>query len=81
VAVSAANLHQLNQDFDDLVDQGVIVAGETSDEEGLLRPCLRFHFNKRRMGRLYQLIEALNNLDLPACTALEQPGQRHCLLP
>jgi uncharacterized protein (TIGR00730 family) len=81
VAVPAADLRQLNRDFDDLVDQGVIVAGETSDDEGLLRPCLRFHFNKRRMGRLYQLIEALNNLDLPACTALEQPGQRHCLLP
>jgi hypothetical protein len=33
------------------------------------------------MGRLYQLIEALNSLELPACSALEQPGQRHCVLP
>lgn len=81
VAVPDAELRQLNRDFDDLVDQGVIVAGETSDEEGLLRPCLRFHFNRRRMGRLYQLIEALNGLELPACSALEQPGQRHCVLP
>jgi hypothetical protein len=81
VAVPAADLRKLNHDFDDLVDQGVIVAGETSDEEGLLRPCLRFHFSKRRMGRLYQLIEALNSLELPTCSALEQPGQRRCVLP
>ncbi len=80
-AIPAADLRQLNRDFDDLVDHGVIVSGETSDEEGLLRPCLRFHFNKRRMGRLYQLIEALNALELPASSALEQPGQRHCVLP
>ena len=80
-AVPPADLRQLNRDFDDLVDQGVIVTGETSDEEGLLRPCLRFRFDKRRMGRLYQLIEALNSLELPACSALEQPGQRHCVLP
>jgi uncharacterized protein (TIGR00730 family) len=81
LAVPPAELSQLNRRFDDLVDQGVIMAGETSDGEGLLRPCLRFHFNKRRMGRLYQLIEALNRLELPACSALEQPGQRHCVVP
>jgi len=33
------------------------------------------------LGRLYQLIHALNALELPACPALEQPGQRRCLLP
>ena len=81
VELSAAELEQLNHDFDDLVDQGAIQAAETCDEEGYLRPCLRFHFDKRRMGRLYQLIHALNDLELPACPALEQPGQRRCLLP
>jgi uncharacterized protein (TIGR00730 family) len=81
VELSAAELEQLNHDFDDLVDQGAIQAAETCDEQGYLRPCLRFHFDKRRMGRLYQLIHALNDLELPACPALEQPGQRRCLLP
>ncbi len=81
VSVSEQDLATLNRDFDDLVDQGAIQLAETSDEEGLLRPCLRFHFDKRRMGRLYQLIAALNDLNLPACAALEQPGQRSCLLP
>jgi uncharacterized protein (TIGR00730 family) len=78
VAIPSHDLERLNREFDDLVDQGVIAAAETCDEEGLLRPCLRFRFNKRRMGRLYQLLEALNSLELPACAALEQPGQRTC---
>ncbi len=69
-------LMQLNREFDDLVEEGVIHAAETSDEDGFLRPCLRFRFNMRRMGRLYQLIDVLNGLDLPAGPALEQPEQR-----
>lgn len=81
VELSETELAQLNTDFDDLVDQGSIQAAETCDEEGFLRPCLRFHFDKRRMGRLYQLIHALNDLELPASAALEQPGQRRCVLP
>ena len=28
------------------------------------------------MGRLYQFIDHLNGLDLPACPALEHPGER-----
>ncbi|WP_087067631.1 LOG family protein [Cyanobium sp. NIES-981] len=64
-AVPAPALAQLNRDYDDLVDQGAIQAAETIDERGFLRPCLRFHFDKRRMGRLYQLIDSLNGLDLP----------------
>lgn len=81
VPIPAAALQQLNRSFADLVDQGAIQAAETCDEEGLLRPCLRFHFNRRRMGRLYQLIGALNDLELPSCAALEQPGQRNCVVP
>jgi hypothetical protein len=62
--------------FDDLVDEGVIQASEACDDAGILRPCLRFHFDKRRIGRLYQLLDHLNNLELPPCEALEHPGQR-----
>jgi uncharacterized protein (TIGR00730 family) len=74
--VLGERLTALNHDFDDLVDQGVIHAGETVDDAGLLQPCLRFHFDKRRIGRLYQLLEHLNGLELPPCEALEHPGQR-----
>ena len=79
VAVPPADLARLNRDYDDLIDQGVIQAAETCDEAGMLRPCLRFHFDRRQVGRLYQLIAALNALELPACSALEQPAQRRCL--
>lgn len=77
-AIPPPDLDRLNRDFGDLVDQGAIQAAETCDDEGFLRPCLRFRFSMRRMGRLYQLIEALNALELPSCPALEQPEQRSC---
>ena len=74
--ITGAQLDALNQAFDDLVDEGVIQASEACDDAGILRPCLRFHFDKRRIGRLYQLLDHLNRLELPACEALEHPGQR-----
>jgi len=58
------------------VDEGVIQASETVDDHGLLRPCLYFHFDRRRIGRLYQLLDQLNDLAPPAELALEQPGRR-----
>jgi uncharacterized protein (TIGR00730 family) len=78
--ISPEALERLNHDFDDLVDEGAIHAAETCDDDGFLRPCLRFRFNMRRMGRLYQLIDALNGLDLPSTPALQQPEQR-CVKP
>ena len=45
------------------------------------RPCLRFHIDRRRIGLLYQLIDRLNDLPLPDEPAIEQPGQRRCLVP
>lgn len=69
-------LDSLNRRFDDLVDEGVIQASETVDDHGLLRPCLYFHFDRRRIGRLYQLLDQLNDLAPPAELALEQPGRR-----
>lgn len=74
--ITGAQLDELNRVFDDLVDEGVIQASEACDDAGILRPCLYFHFDKRRIGRLYQLLDHLNGLDLPACEALEHPGQR-----
>jgi len=65
----------------DLVDEGAIQATEACDEHGIVRPCLRFHFNRRRIGRLYQLLHHLNGLELPTTPALEHPGQRKPLDP
>ena len=73
-------LNRLNHDFDDLVDEGAITQGDSCDSNGILRPCLRFHIDKRRIGLLYQLIDRLNCLDLPDAAALEQPGQRLCAI-
>jgi hypothetical protein len=69
-------LNSLNRQFDDLVDEGVIQASETVDEHGLLRPCLNFHFDRRRIGRLYQLLDTINGLPLPPGLELEQPPGR-----
>ena len=80
-AVVGEELAELNRRFDDLVDEGVIQADETVDDAGLLRPSLRFNFDKRRIGRLYQLLEYLNSLELPASEALQRPGQRQLLDP
>jgi uncharacterized protein (TIGR00730 family) len=66
----------LNQRFIDLLAEGAIQPGETVDDNGLLYPCLRFRPDMRRVGRLYQFIDHLNGLDLPAHPALEHPGER-----
>ena len=76
--VPAEQLSQLNRDFDALVDEGNITPGESCDANGILRPCLRFHLDKRRIGLLYQLIDRLNDLELPESRVIEQPGQRLC---
>jgi hypothetical protein len=66
----------MNRTFADLLEEGAIQSGEGVDDNGLLRPCLRLRFDKRRVGRLYQFIDHLNGLDLPASEALEHPAER-----
>lgn len=74
--VPRALLPQLNRSFADLLEEGAIQSGEGVDDNGLLRPSLRLRFDKRRVGRLYQFIDHLNGLDLPASAALQHPGER-----
>lgn len=74
-------LQRINVSFADLVAEGQITAGESCDETGRLYPCLRFHLNKRRIGRLYQLIDHLNGLELAPCSALQHPGVRQLRAP
>lgn len=79
-ALPRDQLPDLNHRFGDLVESGAIQLGEGCDSNGILRPSLRFRFDKRRVGRLYQLISHLNKLDLADAPALPQPGLR-CALP
>ena len=74
--VSQDIVANLNREFDELVDEGSISQGESCDSHGILRPCLRFHLDRRRVGQLYQLIDRLNDLPLEMAPAIEQPGQR-----
>ncbi|WP_254940398.1 LOG family protein [Cyanobium sp. Morenito 9A2] len=78
VPFPSSQLGQLNHAFADLLEEGSIQPGESCDDNGILRPCLRLQIDKRRIGRLYQLIDRLNSLELPPCGALEHPGERLC---
>ena len=77
----ATELSALNREFDALVDEGSISQGESCDSNGILRPCLRLHLDRRRIGLLYRLIDRLNDLPVPLAAAIEQPGQRLCTTP
>ncbi len=69
-------LLELNGTWGDLLEDGAIQAGESVDDAGLLHPCLRLHFDRRRVGLLYQFIDHLNGLDLPDASAPTPPGER-----
>jgi uncharacterized protein (TIGR00730 family) len=69
-------LPELNRSFADLLAEGSIQAADSVDDNGLMYPCLRFRFDRRRMGRLYQFLHHLNGLDFPSIPALEHPAER-----
>jgi uncharacterized protein (TIGR00730 family) len=74
--LSGPQVQQLNHDYAGLVQEGSIGQGESCDSRGILRPCLRFQLDRRRIGLLYQLLDHLNGLPLEGQAAIEQPGQR-----
>jgi len=74
--IPTGTVAELNREFDNLVDEGSLSQGESCDSNGILRPCLRFHLDRRRVGLLYQLIDRLNDLPLEVAPAIEQPGER-----
>jgi hypothetical protein len=77
IALAARSLPpELSHRFADLLQEGSIQAGENVDENGLLYPCLKLRFDKRRVGRLYQFIDHLNGLELENCDALRHPADR-----
>lgn len=69
-------LPSLSRSFADLLSEGTIQGGENVDDNGLMYPCLRLRFDRRRMGRLYQFIHHLNGLEFPSIPALEHPAER-----
>jgi len=74
--MSSPQLAALNAEWNDLLEDGAIRAGETVDDAGLLRPCLHLRFDRRRVGRLYQLIDHLNGLELEDLLPLAPPCER-----
>ncbi|MBD3880350.1 LOG family protein [Phormidium tenue FACHB-886] len=77
-ALSQADVDSLNENFSDLLVKGQIVQSqalpqEAADETTNL-PRLIFHFNQRDLGRLYQMINVINQMgmDAPESTHPEQ---------
>ena len=59
-------VEQLNQDFSDILSQGKIVKSSAlpaeKNDATVNLPRLVFYFNQKSLGRLYQLIEQINQL-------------------
>ena len=76
-APTEEELATLNRDFQDILSEGVISGSTALPEEGTENglshlPRLRLSFNRRDIGRLRQLLDALNRL--PSLPSGERPG-------
>ena len=78
-APTAEQLEELNRSFADLLCSGSIESGAALPEEGgevAHLPRVWFHFDRRSMGRLRQLIDRLNQLaEAPARAADASPHE------
>lgn len=75
--LSDETVEQLNQDFSDILTKGKIYKSaalpeESKDPETSQLPRLSFYFNQKNLGRLYQLISAINK-SAEICEATEHP--------
>lgn len=73
-APTGEELERLNREFPDILVDGAITASPALPEEGNDHPIahlprLTLHFNRRDVGRLRQLIDALNQLPAASPTA------------
>lgn len=76
--LTEGDLESLNEEFADLVISGRIeqvdaLPQEADDQAIAHLPRLKFRFARRRLGRLRQLVDALNRLPLPPGTKVEVP--------
>jgi uncharacterized protein (TIGR00730 family) len=75
-SIGSAGLAKLNEEFADILTEGLIEASTSLPEESgdstANLPRLVLHFNQRKYGRLYQLIRSINGLCLSdACSPLK----------
>ncbi len=72
-------VERLNEDFSDILARGKIVKSkalpEERGDETVNLPRLVFYFNQRNLGRLYQLINTINQSGIP-CEATEHPERK-----
>jgi uncharacterized protein (TIGR00730 family) len=78
--LSEAAVASLNQEFSDILVKGQIeksqaLPPETLDETAAL-PRLVLFFNQRDLGRLYQLISAINRLGIPSLDDSQHPERK-----
>jgi uncharacterized protein (TIGR00730 family) len=78
--LSDVQVEQLNHDFSDILVQGRIeksrvLAQEGQDETSIL-PRLVLYFNQRDLGRLYQMIAAINQMGATTPVVLAHPERK-----
>jgi uncharacterized protein (TIGR00730 family) len=75
-----ADVAQLNQNFGDILVEGKIAKQPPlpveSPEDTEQLHCLALQFNQRDLGRLYELISAINQMGDPHCGDLTHPEQK-----
>ncbi len=75
--LSDAEVDQLNADFSDILVRGRIEKSQAlpqeAQDETVGLPRLVLYFNQRDLGRLYQMIAAINQMNTPTATATAHP--------
>jgi uncharacterized protein (TIGR00730 family) len=78
--LSAAEVEQLNQNFSDILVKGQIETSQALPQEGqdetFELPRLLLYFNQRDLGRLYQLIAAINQMGTPSAAVIAHPEMK-----
>jgi uncharacterized protein (TIGR00730 family) len=75
--ISDADVEQLNADFSDILVKGRIEKSQAlpqeAQDETYNLPRLVLYFNQRDLGRLYQMIAAINNMGHPSLEDIKHP--------
>lgn len=78
--LSVAEVEQLNADFNDILVKGRIEKSQALPQEGqdetIELPRLVLYFNQRDLGRLYQMIAAINQMGIPSPEAAAHPERK-----
>lgn len=78
--LSVAEVEQLNADFNDILVKGRIEKSQALPQEGqdetIELPRLVLYFNQRDLGRLYQMIAAINQMGTPSPEAAAHPERK-----